>query len=281
VLTATDPDNNVTTLTYDSSGDIATIKNTLNQTTSYTSYDANGRLLSMTDPNGLTTTFTYDKRGRPLTRTVGTEETTFAYDSVGNLAKQTFPDSSYLTYTYDAAHRLTGLSDVAGDTITNVYDAASNLTQVQVHDPSNNLKRVHSYAYDSANRLSSETGAYSGETTSYTHDYQGNVLSVTDPLSHVTSFTYDALKRRATMTDALSHTTTYTYNAEDYLTSVSDPRGLMTSYGYDGLGDQTSITAQWENARARCNERHARRRVRLHHRARNPARLLVALRPFR
>ena len=41
----------------------------------------------------------------------------------------------------------------------------------------------------------------SGETTNYTYDNQSNLLTVTDPLSHVTTYTYDALNRKATVED--------------------------------------------------------------------------------
>src|SRR6516162_861455 len=63
VQTATDPRGNVTTFTYDSTGDIATITDALSHVTSLTSYDANGRPLSITDPNGLVATLAYNFRG--------------------------------------------------------------------------------------------------------------------------------------------------------------------------------------------------------------------------
>ncbi len=71
VLTAKDPDNHVTTTTYDAKGDVETIKNALNQIWSFTSYDADGKLLSVTDPNALVTAFTYDQLGRVLTKKMG------------------------------------------------------------------------------------------------------------------------------------------------------------------------------------------------------------------
>jgi RHS repeat-associated protein len=242
-LTTTDPDGNGTVLAYSTTGYLASITNALGQTTSYTSYDANGRLLTMTDPNSLSTTFTYDKRGRTLTRTVGTEETKWAYDYVGNLTKLTFPDSSYLTYSYDAAHRLTAIQDVAGDSIAYGYDANSNVTSVSVYNPSSTLERTHSYAYDTVNRLASESGAYSGETTYYNHDANGNLIGITNPLSAVTTNYYDALNRLTETIDPLGNTTTRSYDAQDDLTGVTDGRGLTTSYSYDGLGDQTQVSS--------------------------------------
>jgi YD repeat-containing protein len=59
VLTAKEPDNHVTTTTYDAKGDVATIKNPLNQLWTFTSYDADGKLLSVTDPNDLVSAFIY------------------------------------------------------------------------------------------------------------------------------------------------------------------------------------------------------------------------------
>jgi RHS repeat-associated protein len=243
VLTAQDPDSNTTTYTYNTDGTMATAKNALSQTTSFTSYDGNKRLLSKTDPNGLVTSFTYDYKGRMLTRVAGSLTTTYTYDAAGNLTKVTQPDSSYLSYTYDTAHRLTQITDKSGNYIASTLDAMGNRTAVKVYDPSNNLKRTRTYTYDSVNRRASETGATTGETTSYTYDNQSNLLTVTDPLSHVNTYTYDALNRRATAKDPANNTVDFTYDSEDNLTSLDDPRDLTTTYAYNGIGDQTSVAS--------------------------------------
>ena len=231
-----------TKYSYDSKGDLATITDPLGHATSIAAYDADGRPLAIVDPNGLTTSLTYDARSRLTSRTVGTEATSYTYDTAGNLTKVTLPDASFLSYTYDQAHRLTGVKDALGNFIVYTLDATDNRTLEQAFDSGSNLKRTRSYAYDQVNRLIQEIGAQ-GQTTAYAYDTQGNLTKVTDPLNHATSYSYDALNRLASALDPNNGTTTYGYNANDDLTSLTDPRGLNTAYAYDGLDDQSSVTS--------------------------------------
>ena len=250
VLTAKDPDGHTTTYTYDAKGDVATIKDALGHVTKITSYDADGRPLSMADPNGLVTTLTYDKRGRLLTRAMGAEKTSYAYDAAGNLTKVTSPDGSSLTYSYDPAHRLTGIADKLGNHIAYTLDAAGNRTKTQVFDPGNALARTRSGVYNALNLLAQNLGAQ-GQTTAYAYDNNGNLTGVTDPLGHITANGYDALNRLVRTTDPNNGVTGYAYNANDRLTGVTDPRNLVTSYAYDGLDDQTRLTSPDAGATAK------------------------------
>jgi RHS repeat-associated protein len=241
VLTAKDADGHITTTTYDAKGDVETVKNALNQISSFTSYDADGKLLSVTDPNALVSAFTYDPLGRVLTRKVGSLTTSYAYAPPGMVNLVTQPDGSTYKYIYDAAHRLTQITDKAGDIIDYSYDATSNLAAANVYDPGKTLTYTHSYTYDAGNRQASDTGATAAEKTTYVYDNEANLLTRTDPLGHVSTYTYDALNRRISFLDPLHNKTNYTYNENDDLTAVIDPRGLETIYTYDGLGDQTGV----------------------------------------
>ncbi len=167
VLTATDPNNNVTTYTYYAGndanlggrGNVQTITNALGHVTQITAYDANARPLTVVDPNGLATTLTYDARGRLTNRNVGGEQTSYVYDGVGQLTGVVLPDNSTLTYTYDAAHRLTQIQDGLGNKIVYTLDAAGNRTQERVYDTGNVLARTRSRVYDALNRLAQDLGA--------------------------------------------------------------------------------------------------------------------------
>jgi len=235
---------NTTTWTYDANGDVATRVNALNQTTTFNTYDSDGHLISVTNPLNLTTTFTYDKLGRVLTKKTGGLTTTVTWDQgVNKPSEILLPDSSYLLYAYDGAHRLTKVTDKAGDYVAYGYDAASNRTSINVYDPSSNLKRTRTYAYDTAERLISETGAVLAETTTYSYDNNGNVLTVEDPNGHFMTYTYDALNRPATAEDPYSGITTNSYDAEDNLVSVTDPLNLTTTYTYNGIGDNLTVVS--------------------------------------
>jgi RHS repeat-associated protein len=242
VLTATDPDGNVTCTTYDAKGDVATMTDALGHVTRFTSYDGAGRLLGMTDPNGLVTTFTYDPRGRMLTRDAGGETTSFTYDAAGNLVRMTRPDGSFLTYVYDAAHRLTHVLDALDNQLAYTLDGNDNRVAAALFNPANAAVQTRTFAYNDVNRLAAEIGAQ-GQTTQYSYDLQGNLLGVTDPLNHATSFAYDALNRKIQATDANGGLTRFGYDVLDRLTAEADPRNLITGYAYDGLDDQTQIAS--------------------------------------
>jgi RHS repeat-associated protein len=243
--------NQLATMTYDGAGNLSTIVATVNQsagsniTTNFTSYNADGRLLSATDPNGLVTNLTYDVRGNLLTRAEGTslagfEVTTLTRDATETITQITKPDSSVLTLGRDNAHRLTSITDSLNEQIKYTLDAAGDRTAVNVYDSSSNLNRTHTYAYDALSRMTSDTDAYSN-TTTYTYDNNSNRLSVTDPLGDRAAKTYDALNRVSTVTDPLNGVTTIAYSPDtlNLVSQVVSPRGVTTSYIRDGFGDVT------------------------------------------
>jgi YD repeat-containing protein len=238
----------VTTYTYYANNDptinnrgmLQSVSNALGHLTQVTSYNAHGQPLTIIDPNGLTTTMTYDERQRLKTRTVGTELTSYDYDGVGQLTKVTLPDGSFLSYGYDAAHRLTSMTDNLGNSVTYTLDVTGNRTQEQVKDPANTLLQTRSRVYNNLNRLFQELGALN-QTTEYTYDNQGNVLTVKDPNNNITTSQYDPLNRlkQVTAPAPVSAVTQYAYNGLDALTQVTDPRNLVTGYTVDGLGNLT------------------------------------------
>ncbi len=176
VLTAEDPDTNVTTYTYNADGTLATMTDAATYLTQFTSYDADGRLLSKTDPNGLVTALTYDARGRLTSKTVGTEVTGYTYDFAGNLTKITFPDSSYYSFIYDNAHRLNKITDALGNYISYTLDPASNITARKVYNPTPTLMQTRTFTYDSVERLATDPAPLKWSDLKYNfwkEDYDG------------------------------------------------------------------------------------------------------------
>lgn len=170
VLTAIDPRNKVTTYTYYSAttgtatvGDLQSVTNAAGHVTTYDSYDANGLVLQMTDTNGAVTTTSYDGRRRPLSISVAAggavQTTSYEYDAAGNVHRVVLPDGKDIVSTYDLAHRLIGVKDPAGNTVTYTLDNAGNRIAEQVKDPSGTLARSVARAFDALNRVYSVTGA--------------------------------------------------------------------------------------------------------------------------
>ena len=149
---------------------------------------------------GLITTLAYDLRQRLISRNVGGETTDYTYDAVGQLVQVTLPDGSSLSYTYDAAHRLVSIHDSLGNQIAYTLDALGNRVREQISDPGNALVQTRSRVYNGLNRLIQDIGAAS-QVTQYGYDNQGNLTSITDPLSHATTQAFDPLNRLVRMID--------------------------------------------------------------------------------
>ncbi len=225
-------------------GQVETITNALSQVTSILAYDALGQPKHIVDPNGLVTSITYNARGNPLTRTVGGESTTYQYDLAEQRTKVTLPDSSFLSFAYDDAHRLTQIQDNHGNRIVYSLDGMGNRTQEEVRDPADALVQTRSRVYSNINRLFREIGAAS-QTTEYTYDGEGNVLTVKDPLNRTTAMQYDALNRLKQVTSPapILAVAQYGYDGLDQLTAVTDPRSLVTTYAVNGLGDRGQLSS--------------------------------------
>ena len=112
----------------------------------------------------------------------GNLTTSFTYDSAGNLTKTTLPDSSYLAYGYDNAHRVTSITNSSGESQGITYDSAGNVTQTLWKNASSVTKRQHTATYDALGRTLTDVGGMS-QSTAFTYDKNGNVLTITDPLS--------------------------------------------------------------------------------------------------
>lgn len=211
-----------------------------------------GAVHETTDPMGNKSTFTYDANGNHTkSRTDG--EHSDVNGAAGNVRLSEFQ------WTYDALNRPTGwtglLIDPSGAQTGSVSGGVSwapNSQPATATDPRGN---VTTYAYDSANRVTSVTDAKTN-TAAYTYDANGNLLTVTatdkSDLGNpnqvfVVTYTYDGIDRRATRADNVGNTTQYRYDSRSNLIETTDPRGIETRYEYDGLSRRLSAARDMDN----------------------------------
>jgi RHS repeat-associated protein len=159
------------------------------------------------------------------------------YDANGRAVSQTLPN-------YTPPGSSTPITAVK----LNAYDAIGNL--IQVTDP---LLKVTKYEYDQLGDVAQVTAPDGGKTHS-TFDTNGETLSVTDPTGAQAQATYDHLGRRLTTTaierfpSTAAHTTTNSYAASAdnpdgaWLASSTSPTGVVTSYKYNNAGETTAVT---------------------------------------
>jgi len=277
---AGDSHTTTTSLTYNTSGNITSISDPL-ENTSYFDYDTSDNLASFEDPAGNTYAYgyngndnltsveypdypqngevalTYGSYGQLQTLTDARNKSYgFTYDSDGNLETATNPSSGVDSYTYDDIGRVISHTDPKNNTYTFTYDGKDRVTQVTYP---NNATKVYTYdccrlgsvtiasgtvtlEHNEINRLTSVTDIYD-KTIAYDYDYAGNLTSLTYPGNKVVTYTYDPANRLTSVTDWLNNTTTYDYSLGGNLVKVVYPDGSILIHQFD---DADRLTAIWD-----------------------------------
>jgi len=233
----------ITTYTYDSAGNRATMTNALGHVVHYNSYDGVGHLLSVTDANGVTTEFTYHDRGWLLSSRVKypgnsalDSVTTYGYDAVGQMISMTLPNGYQLGYEYDDARRLTALKNANGERIEYTLDKAGNRQLQVIKNNAGTIVFATSQAFDELSRVMTVTGNH-GQNETHQYDANDNQTAVINGRNNKTQQTYDALNRVASVIDPNLKQTQFTYDTQNRIKTVTDARGNITSYTYDGFGN--------------------------------------------
>ena len=199
----------------------------------------------ITDPNGVYTTLSWTPRNwltsSVLATSAGNLTSSFTYDSAGNLTRTTLPDSSYLAYGYDNAHRPTSITNALSESAAITYDSAGDITQTLLKDASSATKRQHTATFDALGRMLTSVGGQ-GQTTSFSYDNNGNIISIKDPLNHILYRSVDQLDRVTKIKDQGLSTASISYDSHNRPLTVTDPRGNVTAFTYDGLGNTTQIS---------------------------------------
>ena len=238
VATETAPNGAITTMTYDTAGNPATVKNALNQTTSY-QHDGAGRVTREQAPNGLVTTYSYDGKGRLLTLNRGGLISAYTYTPSGQLATSTQANGMQTSYTYDAAQRLTGWADNRGASGTYTLDNIGNRTAEQIKNSAGQVAWQTARSINSVNRVTNETVGTTGSTLAngMAYNANGDLVQETNGANQSTTYALDGLKRLAVITNAQNASAQLAYNALNSVVAASDFKGAVTSYDRDAAGN--------------------------------------------
>jgi RHS repeat-associated protein len=228
------------------------------QTVSTTTYDSQGRVLSVTDADGNATSTAYTPAtGGPLTQTVTTDAKTYAttttYDPARGLATSVIdPNSKRTDYVYDALGRLTNLwlpnrGKAAGQSASLVYTYTISNTAasvVQTGTLRNDGTYAYTYAfYDALLRpRQTQTPAPGGGRVIAQTKYDSRGLAVEQDADYTDAT--DPASTLANITSAIPSQTLTTYDGDARPTEADlYANGLYkwkttTAYG----GDRTTVT---------------------------------------
>ncbi len=237
-----DGSDDLTSFTYDTQGNLLTIKNPLNQITTLSNYDANGRVGTITDPNGIVTDLTYTPRGWLKSSTISGALTQYQYFPTGSLKKVISPSGHEINYEYDDGERLIAISDNDGNRIEYTRDLMGNITQSNTKDSSGIIRRTQTAVFNALGQIKQSLGS-NGQSQTLTYDADGNPLTTKNAKNDTTTSNYDGLNRLIKNIDPDGGDTNYGYDALDNLTSVTDAEGKTTTYEYNAFGEVTKITS--------------------------------------
>lgn len=213
--------------TYDSNGFRDLVSDFESNITDF-DYDAKGRLLKRVEavetPAARTVLWTWNADDRVTTETVvGDIETTYTYDSRGNITKS-------------VRRNLASVGGNVSHTTTVAYTYHSNGLKASVKVDGPLSKDDVTSVYDSKGDLVSITNGL-GQVTTYAN-YNGLGLAgrVTGPNGDVMEATYDARGRTSTRRVKVGNawaTTSIAYNGVGDVSTVKTPDGVTTQYQYD------------------------------------------------
>ncbi len=218
------PEGNTIWYTYDTMGNLTTIKDGANNTINYT-YDSEGNRL---------TEEIRDSAGS-LQKTLS-----YQYDALNRVKQVRNPDNTYTEYGYDFGGKRASLTDPRGNTTTYTYDALGRMTDVI--QPGNIITK---YGFDTNNNVTSVKDA-NNNTTTYKYDDKGRVYQIISPDTGTTTYQYDPAGNLISKTDAKGVTISYVYDALSRLTKIDFPTDTDIVYAYDscvnGKGRLCSMT---------------------------------------
>jgi RHS repeat-associated protein len=234
----TDPNGNLTSQGYDQFGRLRRSIDALGKATIYGYTRA--LLTSLTDANGNTTSYQYDAFGR-LAATVFPDSAheSYAYFPDNLLSSKTDRKNQSISYQYDHLKRLTRKTYPNGTYIEYTY-TGQNLSQVT--DTSLTPNETHTFSYDNAFRMTSNTQGTRG-TINYSYDARDAVASYAVTGGASASYTYYPNGRLNTIT--WSNATgqfKYRYVLDGGQTaSIDFPNGQQRLFTYDSNNRLSSV----------------------------------------
>jgi len=259
--TFTDANGNVTTLYYDTLGNLIKVISPENTTTEFQfsdaknptkatgiiypngetarfAYDFSGNYVTVTDPAGKVTQLTRDSRGAILEiRDPAGQSWRYRYDERAKQTTKVNPEGGTDRYSYDHFGNRTNHVDVYGNTNTFAYTPAGLLARRLTPQG-----RVTEYEYDAFGQKTLLRRLFKGTDGStrsaeehFRYDRTGQLIETLDPTGYRISSVYDAAGRLTKQTDTLGRTNELRYDAEGNRTVQLFDDGTEARFQFDAM----------------------------------------------
>lgn len=225
-----DANNNKTTYTYNTRGNLVRITDALNHQTNI-AYNSHGAPTRVTNPMGIYVDYGYNSYGNLDTISIPVlgQSSYISYDEVSRVESKTDVAGKTVSYTYDDNDNVCTVTDPLGNTTSYSYDANDNLTRI-----TNAKGNYTDMAYDNNDFLTSVS--FGNYTRSYTYNRDGSLKTFTDPNEHTFSYSYNDSGELTS-----DGTSTLTYKSNGRLWKATKD-GKAITYEYDAFGRTSSIS---------------------------------------
>lgn len=279
-------DDEVTTYTYDFTGQIAEAVNAhtslsllrdrhgrlvserINGREVAYRYDAFGRLTGRTTPTGAESLWDFDSVGQLNRFTADGRAITLEYDRVGREIGRRFGESLSVSRSFDEMNRLISqaVDHTRGRIQSRTYEYRADGSLTKVHDQLNGIREydldlagrttgvrgegwAESYSYDALGKqVSAEwPGGQFGDEGCGERVYQGANIARAGRIRYEHDAAGRVVLRQKTRLSRKPDTWRYSWDAEDRLTQVITPDGTVWRYRYDALGRRISKQRIAEN----------------------------------
>jgi len=190
------------------------------------------------------TEYTYDTAGNLTSQATGNgaNVTSYTYNGLNQLIKQTDPMGKSETYSYDLNNNLISRTDRNQNRLTITYNALNQPLKTTVIQPDGKvLSQENSYAVNGA-VIKEENENIK---TSFYYDNQGRIIKEEDNTGTAQTYTYDLAGNRLDyqlkQNSQSQINLTYTYDKQNRLTEVKENNSLIAAYSYDPNGNCTLI----------------------------------------
>jgi RHS repeat-associated protein len=226
VRTATTYNGLLTTVTVSNAGSGANMPAGSVQTKT-TTKNSQGQVVEVKDTQNNTITYTHDPFGNLLTTNAGGVSTTLTYDLRGRKLTMADPDMGNWQYFYNALGELIRQTDAKNQTTTMVYDKLGRMTRRTEPD------LVSNWYHDTLDGTSGGAHCGSGSVTS-----KGKLCKVTSDNGYQRTHGYDTLGRPSSLTVTVdtSHQVLYSYDSAGRLDTTTYPTGFATKNLYNAYG---------------------------------------------
>ena len=198
------------------------------------------------------------------------DSNTYEYDEYRRLVKATNTEGDFMEWDYNTNHKVISVTDREGKVTHISYTPDGSQVATILLASGQSVE----YVYNQNQKIESKDFSWGENDTAsytYTHDANGFVSTITDPLQRVMQYSYSTTGQLQQVTDPLGRVTAYSYNLDGkitsityshqqaskqvtfayndlgQLTSVTDPKGGATSYTYDACGRLSSMTDALQN----------------------------------